>query len=159
MRKMLEKAKNLKACQAKKCEYGESSKYVTFLSSDKEGNSTGGKVIVELNEKKYERDYNLAGYNLLVTSELSMSDEEVYHVYHNLWRIEQSFRIMKSELDGRPVFCQTESMIKGHFLVCYLAVLLARILEVTNPHFKWGFNFSPSRAFHRFRLRRDSQDL
>ena len=129
MRKMLEKAKNLKACQAKKSEYGESSKYVTFLSSDKEGNSTGGKVIVELNEKKYERDYNLAGYNLLVTSELSMPDEEVYHVYHNLWRIEQSFRIMKSELDGRPVFCQTESMIKGHFLVCYLAVLLARILE------------------------------
>lgn len=129
LNKLLEKAKKLKACQAKRNEYGESSKYVTFSSSDKNGNATDEKVIVEINEEKYSKDYNLAGYNLLVTSELKMQDEEVYDVYHNLWRIEQSFRIMKSELDARPVFCHNESTIKGHFLICYLAVLLTRILE------------------------------
>lgn len=129
LKKLLEKAKKLKACQAKKSEYGESSKYVTFSSSDKDGKATDEKVIVTINKEKYEKDYNLAGYNLLVTSELTMNDEEIYNVYHNLWRIEQSFRIMKSELDARPVFCKTESTIKGHFLICYLAVLLTRILE------------------------------
>ena len=129
LKKLFEKAKKLKAAQAKKDEYGESSKYVKFSSSDKEGNATEVKVIVELDEEKYQKHYNLAGYNLLVTSELTMKNEEVYTVYHNLWRIEQSFRIMKSELDARPVFCKTENTIKGHFLICYLAVLLNRILE------------------------------
>lgn len=127
--KLLEKAKKLKACQAKKNEYGDASKYVTFSSSDKEGNATDDKIIVELNTEKFEMDYNLAGYNLLVTSELKMNNEEIYNVYHNLWKIEQSFKIMKSELDARPVFLQSEDCIKGHFLICYLAVLLTRLLE------------------------------
>lgn len=127
--KLLEKARKLKACQAKKSEYGEASKYVTFSSSDDKGKATEEKVLIEINQEKFKKDYELAGYNLLVTSELTMEDEKVYDVYHNLWRIEQSFRIMKSELDARPVFCQTESTIKGHFLICYLSVLLTRILE------------------------------
>ncbi len=84
---------------------------------------------VEINRDKYEKDCALAGYNLLITSEIKMKNEDVYDIYHNLWRIEQSFRIMKSELDARPVFCQKESTIKGHFLICYLSVLLTRILE------------------------------
>ncbi len=129
IKKLLEKAKKLKACQAKKNEYGEAAKYVTFSTTDKSGNITDDEVIVEINFNKFERDYELAGFNMLVTSEIAMKDEEVYNVYHNLWRIEQSFRIMKSELDARPVFCQTESTIKGHFLICYLSVLLTRILE------------------------------
>ncbi|MFC4284673.1 transposase, partial [Catenibacterium sp. GCM10023432] len=68
-------------------------------------------------------------YNLLVTSETEMSDQDIYDTYHNLWRIEESFRVMKSDLDARPVFLQKESTIKGHFLICYLAVLLERILQ------------------------------
>ena len=58
-----------------------------------------------------------------------MKDEDIYNTYHNLWRIEESFRIMKSDLDARPVFLQTEESIKGHFLICYVAVLLERILQ------------------------------
>lgn len=129
LKKLYEKAKGLRVCRAKKSEYGESSKYVTFLSADKDGKATKEKVIVELNTEKFEKDYALAGYNLLVTSETSMDNEQVYDIYHNLWRIEQSFRIMKSELDARPVYCQTENTIKGHFLICYLSVLVMRILE------------------------------
>ena len=41
---------------------------------------------------------------MLVTSEISMKDKDVYNAYHNLWRIEESFRIMKSQLDARPVY-------------------------------------------------------
>ena len=53
----------------------------------------------------------------------------MYNTYHNLWRIEESFKIMKSDLDARPAFCQKEETIKGHFLICYLTVLLERIFQ------------------------------
>jgi transposase len=58
-----------------------------------------------------------------------MKNEDIYATYHNLWRIEESFRIMKSDLDARPVFVQKENAIKGHFLICYLTVLLERIFQ------------------------------
>ena len=58
-----------------------------------------------------------------------MHASEIYAAYHNLWRIEESFRIMKSQLDARPVYLQKESTITGHFLICYLAVLLTRLLQ------------------------------
>ena len=65
-----------------------------------------------------------------MTSETKMSEREIYETYHNLWRIEESFKIMKSDLDARPVFLQKESTIKGHFLICYLSVLLERLLTI-----------------------------
>ena len=119
----------MRASEAKKSEYGESSKYVIFKSTDSEGNLTSGKIQTELNTAAIEKDKKLAGYNLLVTSEVKMKDQEIYEAYHNLWRIEESFRIMKSELDARPVFLQKADRIKGHFLICYLAILLMRILQ------------------------------
>ena len=58
-----------------------------------------------------------------------MEDTEIYEAYHNLWRIEESFRIMKSELDARPVYLQKENSIKGHFLICYVTILLIRLFQ------------------------------
>ena len=66
---------------------------------------------------------------ILITSETDMKSIDIYNTYHNLWRIEESFRIMKSDLDARPVFLQKENSIKGHFLICYLTVLLERIFQ------------------------------
>ena len=82
-----------------------------------------------MNEELINKSLELAGYNLLVTSEISMSDKDIYEAYHNLWRIEESFRIMKSQLDARPVYLQKKETITGHFLICYLAVLLTRLLQ------------------------------
>lgn len=82
-----------------------------------------------MNEEYIENAKRMAGYNLLVTSEVNLTDHEIYTAYHNLWRIEESFRIMKSELDARPVYLQKEDTITGHFLICYLTVLLSRILQ------------------------------
>ena len=83
-----------------------------------------------MNEELIKKSLELAGYNMLVTSELSMSDKDIYEAYHNLWRIEESFRIMKSQLDARPVYLQKEDTITGHFLICYLVVLLTRLLQI-----------------------------
>ena len=127
--KEVEKAKLLKASQAKRSEYGDSAKYVIFTTADKKGNDTNGKIKVTMNEDLIKKSLELAGYNMLVTSEISMTDKEIYTAYHNLWRIEESFRIMKSQLDARPVYLQKKDTITGHFLICYLAVLLTRLLQ------------------------------
>ena len=113
---------------ARRSEYGECSKYVTFKSTSK-GKETDDKVKAVINADMINEDLDLAGYNLLVTSETKMKALDIYTTYHNLWRIEESFRIMKSDLDARPVFLQKEETIKGHFLICYLTVLLERIFQ------------------------------
>ena len=128
--KQVEKAKLLRASEAKKTEYGDSAKYVSFITIDKKGDKTEGKIKVEMNEKAIERARKLAGYNMMVTSETKMSAAEIYAAYHNLWRIEESFKIMKSQLDARPVYLQKEDTIIGHFLICYLSVLLTRLLQI-----------------------------
>jgi hypothetical protein len=122
--RMVEKAKALTLSQAKKEDYGESAKYVKFTDGK------GMKATVGINQEAIDKDLMFAGYNLIVTSETKMKDTDIYNTYHNLWRIEESFRIMKSDLSARPVFLHSEDAIKGHFLICYLAVLLERILQV-----------------------------
>ena len=122
--KLARKASELCLYKAKKDEFGECSKYVDFKGID------GTKASVSLNIKKIEEDRKLCGYNLMVTSELNLSPSEIYKIYHNLWRIEESFRIMKSELDARPVYLQKKNTIYGHFLICYLAVLLTRVVQI-----------------------------
>jgi len=130
--KMVEKAQLLTLSQAKKGEYGEAGKYVSFTDGK------GGKALVSINQTSIDKDLALAGYNLIVTSETRMTDEEIYGTYHNLWRIEESFRIMKSDLDARPAFVQKESTIKGHFLICYLSVLLERVFQFFILENKFG---------------------
>lgn len=137
--RMVEKAKALTLSQAKKSDFGESGKYVRFTDAK------GKKACVSINQEAIDKDLKFVGYNLLVTSETEMTDGDIYDTYHNLWRIEESFRIMKSDLDARPAYVQKEDTIKGHFLICYLAVLLERILQFKELENKYStsdiFNF------------------
>jgi transposase len=130
--RMVEKARSLTLSQAKRDDYGETGKYMNFTDGK------GGKAKVSINQEAIDKDLQLAGYNLIVTSETRMTDSDIYSTYHNLWRIEESFRIMKSDLDARPVFVQKESTIKGHFLICYLTVLLERIFQFKVLNNKYG---------------------
>lgn len=138
IQRLVEKARSLTVSQAKKAEYGESGKYVEFTDQ------SGKKTQAHIKQEAIEQDLALAGYNLLVTSETEMSDQDIYNTYHNLWRIEESFKIMKSDLDARPAFCQKEDTIKGHFLICYLTVLLERIFQFKVLENK----YSTSEIFH-----------
>ena len=96
--KIINKANELYLSQAKKDEYGECSKYVEFVDED------DNKAKIKINEKKIEEDLKIAGYNLLVTSEIKANKIGIYNSYHNLWRIEETFRMMKSEIRARPVY-------------------------------------------------------
>jgi transposase len=82
-----------------------------------------------LDEAAIEADSRFDGYYAIATNEDNMSSEDILSAYHNLWKIEQSFRIMKSSLEVQPIFVWTEKRIKGHFVICFLAFLLARHLE------------------------------
>lgn len=121
--RMVEKAMALTVSKAKKNEYGETGKYLNLTDEN------GEKAIVSINQDAIDKDLRFAGYNLLITSETEMTSRDIYTTYHNLWRIEESFRIMKSDLDARPAFLQTQDGIKGHFLICYLTVLLERVFQ------------------------------
>lgn len=146
--RVVEKARSLTLSQAKKNEYGEAGKYVNFTGEK------GEKATASINQDAIDKDLKFAGYNLFVTSELKMSDQDIHDTYNNLWRIEESFKIMKSDLDARPVFLQLEETIKGHFLLCYLAVLLERILQFkvlknkysTSEIFSFFRNFKATKA-------------
>ena len=139
--RMIEKARSLVLSKAKKSEFGESSKFVDFVVANKKtGEIKDDAICLSINEDKIKKEKELAGYNLIVTSEINIPDKELYATYHNLWRIEESFKVMKSDLDARPVYVQKEETIKGHFLICFLTVMLERILQFKTYDNKYSTN-------------------
>lgn len=108
-------------------ELGDSAKYVNL-----EARTVGGekvKIAVSLNQERIDEDMAFAGYNLLVTSETEADAREIYKTYHNLWRIEHSFRVMKTCLEARPVYVSDPNTIFGHFLVVYYSLAIMRLIE------------------------------
>ncbi|NIB93756.1 IS1634 family transposase, partial [Streptococcus pseudopneumoniae] len=69
------------------------------------------------------------GVNVLVTSEVGMTDEEMLEAYKELAKIEDCFRITKTELESRPVYVWTENHIQAHFLTCFIALIHLRLLQ------------------------------
>lgn len=83
-----------------------------------------------VDEERIAADEAMDGYYCIVTSEQEMDDRDVIDAYRGLWRIEESFRVMKGDFDARPVYCSTESHIRAHFLVCYIALLAMRLMQL-----------------------------
>jgi transposase len=106
-------------------------KYIKVHTVDKEtGEIEDVEPVLTFEKEKYERDVNLDGYYTIITSELDLADEKIIEKYRGLWKIEESFRVLKSDLEGRPVYVTNEAHVEGHFLVCFIALLISRILEM-----------------------------
>ena len=95
----------------------------------KTGERARTKAKVELNEEKIQKYKDTMGYYMIVTSEIDTPDRDIINKYHGLSRIEDSFRIIKSDLEGRPIYVRTNEHIKAHFLICFIALTLIRILQ------------------------------
>ena len=80
--------------------------------------------------ERIEQDAKFDGFYGIQTSEKNMTAMDVMEAYHTLWKIEESFRIMKSTMEVRPIFHWTPHRIEGHFVVCFLAFLMERTLEL-----------------------------
>jgi len=79
--------------------------------------------------EKAEKDAQFDGYSCIVTSELDYDERKIRQVYGGLWKIEQSFRMLKTDLYARPVFVYTNEHIRAHFLICFVSLLILRIIQ------------------------------
>ena len=78
---------------------------------------------------KIEEEEKYDGYYAIVTSEFDDSDDHIVAMYKGLWRIEESFKISKSVLDTRPIYLRSNEHVNAHFLICFIALLITRVLE------------------------------
>ena len=78
---------------------------------------------------KVQEYLDLMGFYTIMTSEVDKSDDEIINKYHGLSRIEDSFRITKSDLEGRPVFVRTPEHINAHFLTCFISLTMIRLIQ------------------------------
>lgn len=87
------------------------------------------KKLRSVDVEKAEQDAMYDGYFCIITSEVDYDERKMRQVYGGLWQIEQSFRIMKTDLYARPVFVRKNEHIRAHFLICFVALLLIRIIQ------------------------------
>ena len=87
------------------------------------------KTLYSLDEEKIESEMMYDGYYAICTDLVNDSVEEIIRVSEQRWEIEESFRIMKTEFQARPVYLSREDRIQAHFLICYLSLMIYRILE------------------------------
>ena len=114
--------------------YG-AAKYVKKVEYDKQtGEIITASSILDINEDLIREEEALDGYYMLLTSEMDTPDDKIIDMYRGLWRIEESFKITKSELEARPVYVWTNEHIEAHFLTCFVALTLSRILEMKLEH-------------------------
>jgi transposase len=113
-----------------KKEAGGALRYVRNIEYNPEtGECINTKRIPYLDLNKVVEDEKYDGYYAIITSEIDMPDHEVVKAYHELWEIERSFRITKSDLESRPVYVSLEQRIEAHFLTCFIALLILRLLS------------------------------
>ena len=102
-------------------------------------------VTWELALEKIAQEARFDGYYGIQTSEKTLSPTDVMDAYHTLWKIEESFRVMKSTLEVRPVFHWSTKRIEGHFVVCFLAFIMERTLENMLKREKDEISSSPNK--------------
>ena len=107
-----------------------SQEFIEVIDVDKKtGEVIKTKKIVVFLEEKLKKYKETLGFYSIVTSEIEEDDKEIINRYHGLSRIEDSFRIIKSDLEGRPIFVWLEEHIKAHFLICFIALTIIRIIQ------------------------------
>lgn len=103
--------------------------YVKNLKFIKGTGEIADGTILSLDEDRINEEAKYDGYYAIVTSEKDMPDAEIRNKYRGLWEIEESFKIMKSEFKARPVYVKTSEHVNAHFLTCYVALVIMRVIE------------------------------
>jgi transposase len=104
--------------------------YVNNLKYDKKTGEildTGKLLSLDMAKIKEEEKYD--GYYSIVTSELKMSAAEIIDTYRGLWEIEETFKITKDDLEARPVYVSDYAHINAHFLTCFIALTILRLIQ------------------------------
>lgn len=112
----------------------ESKSIKRFLSKEVVHKGTGEileskDLLANIDEEKLERWTGLMGYFQIASSEIEMNDLEIIDKYRGLSQIEDQFREMKGTLETRPVYVSTERHIYAHFLTCFIALVMMRLIQ------------------------------
>ena len=129
--KMIEKAEDIvKRPQAytKATSYG-AAYYIDDIAFDKETGEVKTDKVLAVNYDKVKEEEKYDGYYAIVTSEIEYDDYKIRDIYRGLAKIEETFKVTKSYLAARPAFVWTYEHIQGHFLTCFVALVIARLLE------------------------------
>lgn len=110
--------------------YGHTSKYVKETLYDDLGQELDADKERSIDYEKVIEDSELDGFNLFVSSEIKAPPLEIVEAYRALWQIEDSFRVLKTTLETRPIYHPKMEAIRGHFLICMSALFLLRVIEV-----------------------------
>jgi transposase len=109
--------------------YG-AAKYIKHIEFDeKTGEIIKTKSVMKFDEEKLAEDEKYDGYYVIVTSKCDATDEWIIETYKELWRIEETFKVTKSDLEARPVYVSREDHIESHFLTCFVALIIIRLLQ------------------------------
>lgn len=103
--------------------------YIENIKFDKNTGEVIEGLELSIKEDKIKEEEKYDGYYSIVTSELNMSDKELRRKYRGLSKIEDTFKVTKTELETRPVYVWTEEHIEAHFLTCFVALVIIRLLE------------------------------
>lgn len=126
--KMILNAENKTLGSTKRDVLGDATKFFDIVNEDGEVLNTRN-VEFKKRESKIEEDGEMDGIYMIITSETSLNYETIREIYGNLWEIEESFRILKTQFETRPIYVSNLNAIFGHFLTCYVALFLTRILQ------------------------------
>ncbi len=96
--------------------------------------------LIQLDQEQVDFDAQFDGVNVIITSEIEMSDEAILDSYSQLSKIEDCFRVTQTEFSSRPVYVRTPEHIEGHFLTCFLGLVLIRLLQ-----YRTDWQMSPER--------------
>ena len=126
----IERARKTIESNPSKIDNKKSTDYRRFITKTKitlEG-EVANKTVYAINDKTIEKEAQYDGFYAVCTN-LEDEPEEIVKVNHDRWKIEESFRIMKSEFKSRPVYLKRDTRIKAHFMTCFMALLIFRLLE------------------------------
>ena len=104
-------------------------KYINNIRFDEETGEIPKGLELSLKLDKIKEEEKFDGYYSIVTSEKDLSDKEIRDIYKGLWKIEESFKITKSNLETRPIYVWTKEHIEAHFLTCFISLVIIRLLE------------------------------
>lgn len=82
-----------------------------------------------IDEEKIQAAARYDGYYAVITNHLALGTEQISTIYRGLWKIEESFRVLKTDLRARPVFVWTDDHIHGHFAICFISLCMLRYAQ------------------------------
>ena len=104
-------------------------KYINNIRFNEETGEIPNGLELSLKLDKIKEEEKFDGYYSIVTSEKNLNDKEIRDIYKGLWKIEESFKITKSNLETRPVYVWTKEHIEAHFLTCFISLVILRLIE------------------------------